>query len=80
MHKQREKPNKTEKDSQARNWKTPEMVNLFPLLRVKSCATNTKMPRMENIQASTELACTAWTYSAGGARERRYNDTPRSQE
>lgn len=45
---------------QARSWKMPEMVNLWPLLRVKSWATNTKMPRMENIQARTELACTAW--------------------
>lgn len=55
--------------SLASNWKKPEMMNLCPFSRVKSWATNTKIPRMENIQASTELACTAWRYSVGGARE-----------
>lgn len=44
----------------------PEKANLFPLERVKSWPTNTKRPRMEKMQASTELACTAWRYSVGG--------------
>jgi len=57
-------------NSQANSWKRPERVNLLPLARVKSWATNTRMAMMEKTQASTELACTAWRYSAGGARER----------
>lgn len=43
--------------------KKPVKENLWPLGSVKSWATNTHKAKMAKIQASTEVAWTAWKYS-----------------
>lgn len=54
------KRNKTAGNLQAIICKMPVKVNLIPLGRVNSWATNTNKARMVKTQASTEVACTAW--------------------
>lgn len=54
---------------QAISCKMPVKVNLWPLGRVNSWATNTNKARIAKTQASTEVAWTVWRYSATAGRK-----------